>query len=106
MRSKTIAQKDIILDMAMNLTRIGNWAADDYLAKKKRIDFFLKQTFSYLKSIDKSLLNPKFNKTFDQFKSHYQELLKERQTLRNPLFWAEKMLTWGNILTHRVKLVD
>lgn len=105
MKSRHLSQKDIILDIAMNLCRIGNWAADDYWVKKKRLDFFLKQTSSYLKSIDQNWINPKFGKTFNKFKSHYYQLLKERQTLKHPLVWAEKMLTWGNILTHRARLL-
>ena len=33
-----------ILDIAMNLNRIGNWAADGFQAKEKRILTFLDQT--------------------------------------------------------------
>ncbi len=96
-----------ILDIAMNLNRMGNWAADGYDSKKKRIVMFLEQTSEYIKNSHfKTFQNP-FKKTFDRFLEEYPILYK--QGLNRPkdtLLWAEKMMTWGNILTHRVKLLN
>lgn len=95
-----------ILDIAMNLNRVGNLAADDYEKKKKRINIFLEETKEYIDSIDKSSLSSSFRKTFDLFLKEYFLLEKENiKTHEEKLRWAEEMMTWGNILTHRVKII-
>ncbi len=96
----------IILDIAMNLNSIGNWAADDYPAKKKRIITFLGQTSHYITDLSGSTFSPSFEKTFQKFLSEYPQLEREGKTgPKNHLVWAERMMTWGNILTHRTKLL-
>lgn len=95
-----------ILDIAMNLNRMGNWAADDYSGKKERIKTFLKNTSSYIRDLDKDSLPDSFAITFEKFIEEYDTLEKEGiKNPANPIFWAEDMMTWGNILTHRSKLV-
>ena len=96
-----------ILDIAMNLNRVGNWAADDYIGKKERIKTFLNNTTGYVQSLDFSSFSPSFARTFADFRKEYPLLKKEG--LRGPsdtLYWAENMMTWGNILTHRAKLLN
>ncbi|HNP89230.1 MAG: hypothetical protein BWY24_00770 [Microgenomates group bacterium ADurb.Bin219] len=96
-----------ILDIAMNLNRLGNWAADDYNAKKGRISTFLTNTSSYLQNLDTTSLPKIFMGTFNTFLKEYRLLEKEAaKELKNPIFWAEDMITWGNILTHRSKLIQ
>ena len=98
--------KALILDIAMNLNRIGNWAVDNFAVKEKRIYFFLNQTTEYIDSLNISSFSDKFKKTFDNFLDEYK-LLKQEIKL-NPKdneVWGEKMMTWGNILTHRSKLL-
>jgi len=96
-----------VLDIAMNLNRLGNWAADDYDAKKERIKTFLGNTTFYIKSLDTSQFPVTFANTFKDFNREYT--LLEKEALVRPketIVWAEKMMTWGNILTHRSKLLD
>ena len=95
-----------ILDIAMNLNRVGNWAADGYTEKQKRIVQFLKQTSDHISSIDKDKFSQPFKKTYLQFLKEFETLEKEgTEKPADELFWAEKMMTWGNILTHRSKLI-
>lgn len=95
-----------VLDIAMNLNRIGNWAADDYSGKKERIKTFLRNTSSYIQDLDKNSLPSAFASTFNNFVKEYSFLEKEGiKKPDNPVFWAEDMMTWGNILTHRSKLI-
>ena len=95
-----------ILDIAMNLNRVGNWAADDYHTKKERIKMFLESTSKYIQEVDEIPQDSRFKKTYDAFINQYPELKKEGlQGPKNPLWWAEEMMTWGNILTHRAKLI-
>ncbi|OGV89562.1 hypothetical protein A2Z41_01215 [Microgenomates group bacterium RBG_19FT_COMBO_39_10] len=98
--------KKKVLDIAMNLNRIGNWAADDYSGKKERIKTFLRNTSSYIQDLDKNSLPSAFVSTFNNFVKEYHSLEKEGiKEPKNPVFWAEDMMTWGNILTHRSKLI-
>lgn len=98
--------KSKILDIAMNLNRIGNWAADGYDLKRKRIITFLESTTQYIQDLEKASLLPKFRSTFDLFLEKY-EILEETgiEDPADPDKWAEDMMTWGNILTHRSKFV-
>ena len=100
-------QKQLLLDIAMNCTRIGNWAADDYSGKKKRIDTFLHQTNEYVGQIDHSLSHEITKKTLEKFVLEFRQLQQEaKSTPHDTLFWAEKMMTWGNILTHRASFIS
>ncbi|MFH1833248.1 MAG: hypothetical protein ABH816_03775 [Candidatus Levyibacteriota bacterium] len=95
-----------ILDIAMNLNRIGNWAADGYAARQKRIHLFLDQTSKYLNSLDSSKFSDSFKKTFELFLKEFPKLEKSgKNGPKDELLWAEKIMTWGNILTHRAKLI-
>ena len=98
--------KSLILDIAMNLNRIGNWAVDNFAVKEKRIYFFLDQTTQYINSLNISAFSDKFKKTFERFLKEYK-LLNQEISLnsKNNEIWGEKIMTWGNILTHRSKLI-
>lgn len=95
-----------ILDIAMNLTRLGNWAADGYEKRKERIKFFLEEVALSFKLLDPHLLPPPLRKTLKVFQKKFALLEKEgRLGPKDELLWAEEMLTWGNILTHRASLI-
>ena len=95
-----------ILDIAMNLNRIGGWAADDFEGKRKRIKLFLDQTDQYIESVPKASLSQPFKKTFERFLEEYKVLNHEgEEKPADVLAWAEKLMTWGNILTHRIQLL-
>ena len=99
--------KQHILDIAMNLTRIGNWAADGYEAKNSRIKVFMEQTNTYIDEVRHMVISNRFKQTFDAFDPVFQYLYKEASLKpANTEVWAETMMTWGNILTHRASLLD
>jgi len=97
--------KNNILNIAMNLTRIGNWAADDFDGKKKRIQQFLDQTEVYNNNLSSSNIPNKLQITLKEFNSQFNKL-KILDKIDNKLIWAEKMMTWGTILTHRSSLIS
>ena len=102
-----MSNKAKILDIAMNLNRVGNLAADNYEKKKKRIDIFLEETRGYIDSIDESSFPISFKKTFGRFLKEYSLLEKENIKTRDEMLkWAEEMMTWGNILTHKAKIIQ
>lgn len=89
--------KDIILNIAVNLGRLGRWAAD---GRHGRIPRFLTDTESYISQINDTSFSPRFQSTYNNFLKAFASLK------RNPVndAWAETAFTWANILTHRAKL--
>lgn len=84
-----------ILDIAMNLNRVGNWAADDYLGKKERIRTFLINTSGYVQSLGNIEFPSSFEPTFSKFRNSYINLEKEGiNGPKDPTIWAESMMTW------------
>src|SRR3989344_6559329 len=97
-------QENQILNIAVNLNRIGNWTADGFSERKRRIEMFVNQTSDYIEAVDNSKLKNPFKKIFLKFLKNWDKL-KRIEKIENELLWAEKMMTWGNILTHRAKLL-
>lgn len=90
--------KDISLNIAVNLGRIARWSQE---GKNVRVLQFLQETEEYLKLLEKTDKNPKFLPTFNSFKKQFEVL---RNNTKQDIYWAEDILTWANILTHRAKL--
>lgn len=90
--------KQTVMDIAMNLNRIGNWVADDFEMNQKKIKLFIINTDSYITNIQN--LNDKFIPTWVNFMKVYPNL---KRNLENN---AENLMTWGNILTHRAKFIE
>jgi hypothetical protein len=101
-----VTTKQQILDIAMNLNRIGNWAADGYDAKQKRILLFLNQTKDYIDTLDHSTIPNRFSLTLQTFIPIFHKMYQEGQSKPKKIdVWAENCMTWGNILTHRASLL-
>lgn len=96
-----------IMDIAMNLARIGNWAADDFEGKIKRIALSLHQTDKYLRDIQMSTYPESTIEVLTRFRKTFNSLrMQTPTTLQERLFWAEDILTWSNILTHKARLSE
>lgn len=94
-----------IMDIAMNLARIGNWAANDFEGKEKRINMFLEQTNAYLRDLDVTIYSESTKQALARFSKVFNSLrTKKLPTARERLLWADAMFTWSNILTHKAKL--
>lgn len=89
--------KQTILDIAMNLNRIGNWIADGYEANEKKVATFLTSTDAYISQINS--VPEDFKRTWSFFLERYP---KAKNDLVNN---AENFMTLGNILTHRSNLI-
>lgn len=93
-----------IMDIAQNLARIGNWTADSYEEKKMLIKRFLDQTQNYLDDlIFPNSSNDEIN-ILTKFKKEFEKLKREEITNKNKDIWAEKILTWANILQSRAQV--
>lgn len=90
--------RDLTLNIAVNLGRVSKWAIE---GKNARVEQFLNETESYLHQLEKMPISEKFNPTLNAFKNKFYQL-KSNKNLDE--IWAEDVLTWANILTHRAKL--
>lgn len=94
-----------IMDIAVNLARIGNWAADDFEGKEKRINMFLEQTNAYLRDLDITTYSESTQRALARFSQVFHSLRKQTPHVsEEKLLWSDAMLTWSNILTHKAKL--
>ncbi len=91
------------LDISVNLARISDWIFSDNSRRQQRVDQFLEEIQEYIETIHKDALSSRFRSTYQQFEIEFTKLLKERST-SNKADWAERALTWANILQHRAKL--
>lgn len=90
--------QDLVLNIAVNLGRIGRWA---YEGRRERLDQFMKETEGFIAELAKAPKSDRFTATFDAFVDVFNDLKKD---VRTDSRWAEAMFTWANILTHRARL--
>ena len=90
--------QEITLNIAVNLGRLARWVGE---GKTIRVDQFLAETGEFLIQLETTPKSVRFNKTFLIFKNKF-ELLRNNKNRNDE--WAEEVLTWANILTHRAKL--
>lgn len=98
---RTVSAHDRILDISVNLTRVGNWVADSYEEKMDLVKFFLDQTEEYISEVRASKVSEEFRPVLVKFDREFQKL---KNSQKFDQAWAENALTWANILTHRAKL--
>lgn len=102
-----LSTKDLVLDIASNLGRLGNWGGAGYGQRRGRIIQFLEETDHQVRQLGERPLSEDFSSTFKSFRKEFSRLGKEgREGPKNPSFWAEDLFTWANILTHRSKLLN
>ncbi|MBU1146878.1 MAG: hypothetical protein KKD11_00830 [Candidatus Omnitrophica bacterium] len=90
--------REITLNIAVNLGRLCRWTME---GRKARLDQFLTETEDYVKALDSAPKSDRFMPTYEWFKSDFESL---RHNVRMDADWAESMLTWANILSHRASL--
>jgi len=90
--------REIILNIAVNLGRLCRFAME---GRKERAEQFLAQTEEYLKDLEFAPKSSRFLPTYEWFKNDFERLSRN---VRMDADWAESMLTWANILSHRASL--
>ena len=90
--------QEIVLNIAVNLSRLCNWAME---GRKERVEQFLAQTEGYLKELESAPKSNRFLPTYEWFKNDFERLSHD---IHMDADWAESMLTWANILSHRASL--
>src|SRR3990172_4874885 len=99
----SVKLKDRVMDISVNLARVANWAADSHEQKAQLIIFFLNQTEGYIKEVRQLKVSKDFEPVLVKFIQEFKSL-KSAKIQNDKNNWAEKAMTWANILTHRPKL--
>lgn len=104
----SISQLDLpldvqILNISVNLARLSQWVYEGYDQRRQLIDKFLEQTSGYIDDLAEQRISKDFQPTLKQVKKEFTNL-KRNINKEDKLQWAEKALTWANILQCRAKL--
>ena len=91
--------REITLNIAVNLGRLCRFALE---GRKERVEQFIAQTEGYLNDLEFAPKSSRFLPTYEWFKSDFARL---SHNVRMDADWAESVLTWANILSHRASLV-
>ena len=90
--------KELTLNIAVNLGRLCRWSME---GRRARLDQFLAETEEYVRALDLTPKSKRFLPTYEWFKKDFDSL---SHNVRLDEDWAESMLTWANILSHRAQL--
>lgn len=90
-----LTTKDLILNIAVNLGRIGRFALEK---KTNRLNQFLAETQQFIQDLEPMKKSSQLQRTIDLFKKDFDVL---KNNTHFDIEWSEKMFTWANILTHR-----
>ena len=91
--------KELTLNIAVNLGRLCRWSME---GRRSRVDQFLAETGEYVKALEAVPKSSRFLPTYEWFKKDFEFLSRNVQMDAD---WAESMLTWANILSHRASLI-
>lgn len=99
-------QRDIVLDIAENLTQIGNWTLQGFTQEKGRIELYLRLTRKDVNALLGFPLKPGFDPDFKKICRSFNRLEKEYHTgISDHRIWANWMISLGNTITQSAKLV-
>lgn len=93
-----------VLNISVNVARLSEWIADSYISRKPLIDIFIEQTENYLNDLSGQNISEGFKPTLKSFQIEFEKLKAGIEDEKDKLYWAERTLTWANILQHRAKL--
>ena len=90
--------KELTLNIAVNLGRLCRWCME---GRRLRVDQFLAETEEYVRALEAAPKSGQFLPTYEWFKKDFEFL---RHNVQMDADWAEAVLTWANILSHRASL--
>ncbi len=93
-----------VLNISLNLSRIGEWIAVDFEGKRPLIDQFYSQTIQYLGEVPFKDLSISLRKTLGRFKAEIKQFRLDKIKSEDRLLVSERLLAWANILQHRASL--
>jgi len=93
-----------ILNISVNMARMGELVLKHGESKADLINKFLLQTESYLNDLNSVNISNRFIPTLNKFNQEFKKL-KNEQISKNPEAWAERAITWADILQIRSRLI-
>ena len=94
------------MDIAGNLTQIGNWALVSFAKDQSRIELFLKLTRRNLDALLSAPVSPGFEPSFRKFCAEHKKREEEyHKGLVDRQAWANHMIAWADRLTKNAMLV-
>lgn len=87
-----------VLNISLNLSRMGEWMAVDFEGKKGLIERFRAQTSQLIEAANQIKMSNNFEQTWRTFENKYQKISFDE---KNKLLSSERLLAWANILQHR-----
>lgn len=94
-----------ILNISVNMARMGELVLRYGDQKSELLGRFLDQTESYLKDLDSEVIAKSFKGTLNKFSLEFKKLKKDQISSANKMLWAERAITWADILQIRSKLI-
>lgn len=92
-----------ILNISVNLARMGELVLKHREGKTELIKKFLLQTEQYLNDLSSMDISDSFAPTLNRVNQEFKKL-KSEPISKNPDLWAERAITWADILQIRSKL--
>src|SRR3989344_7850575 len=93
-----------ILNISVNMARIGELMLKFGEGKSELIQKFLDQTESYLNDINEENVANPFKETLIRFNKEFRRFREDQILKDNKALWAERAITWADILQIRAKL--
>jgi hypothetical protein len=87
------------------MARMGELVLKSGNSKSDLIKRFLNQTQSYLIDLDCQVISATFMPTLVRFSEEFYNLKNEKISDSNKFLWAEKAITWADILQIRSRLI-
>lgn len=94
-----------ILNISVNMARAGELVLKSGIANARLIKKLIDQTESYLSDLASENISKPFKPTLIRFGEEFVKLKTEDITEKNRLMWAERAITWADILQMRSKLL-
>lgn len=92
-----------ILNISVNMARLGELVLRFGDSKHELRQKFLDQTESYLSDLNSENVSVPFSLTLNRFKKEFKKLRDQKVDTENKLLWAERAITWADILQLRSK---
>lgn len=94
-----------VLNISVNMARMGELVLKFGNTRTQLMTRFLDQTNTYLNDLVNLNISNSFKPTLNKFQAEFKKLKNEKISEGNKLVWAEKAITWADILQIRSKLV-
>lgn len=94
-----------VLNISVNMGRMGELVLKSGSSRTELLTRFLDQTNTYLNDLVYLKISNNFKPTLNKFQDEFKKLKNQKISEENRLIWAERAITWADILQIRSKLL-